>query len=254
MSHRFGKLPVVLLAGILGLAAQPAAAQDDLRETVDRTVEARQETQRDLDAWAVEKAALEQRYRTARDRVAWLGGRRDEEAARLTALEARLAELERRLAEADRLEASVQDSLMGVLARLEETVDRGLPFLPRERALRLESLRAELDRPDVEAAEKLRRLLEALQVEAGYAASVEIYQDEIAVAGTPLHADILRLGRLSLFWRTPDGRRAGCFDRAAGGWVELGAGPRRAIARAMEMAARTRPVELLALPLGRIVP
>jgi len=251
----------ILLAAAGGVGAQDASNADpvgqddpDVKGTVNETVEVRQQTQQKLDDWSADKAALLARYRAARSGVEWLSGRKTEEEAVAGALAGRVSELQRRLAEADRLEGSIQDTLQVILERLEESVQTGLPFLPEERRLRLATVRQEMTQPDVTAAEKLRRVLEALQVEAGYGSTVEVYQDLIEVEGQQLHVDILRLGRLSLFWRTPDGKRAGHHDRAARAWVELPGQHRQRIERAMEMASRMRQVELIDLPLGRIAP
>ena len=122
----------------------------------------------------------------------------------------------------------------------------------RSRARRVASLKDDMARPDATSAEKLRRLLESLQVEAGYGASVEVTEAQIDVAGEELYVDVLRLGRLALFWKTPDGERVGEFDQASASWVELDGKYRRNIINAMEMATRMRPIELIALPLGRI--
>ncbi|MBW2036540.1 MAG: DUF3450 family protein [Deltaproteobacteria bacterium] len=66
--------------------------------------------------------------------------------------------------------------------------------------------------------------------------------------------DILRLGRLSLFCQTPDGKLVGHYDRAAGRWGLLPSKYRRQINRAVEMARRERTIDLVRLPIGRIVP
>jgi len=249
MRRKVGGL--VVLAMVLTGATLQA---QDVPTTVDETIETRLLTQQEKDQWSAEKAQLVQRFRAAQANVTWLENRRGDELARVEALEGRVAEFQRRLGEADRLEGSMQDSLEVVLDRLADSIDRGLPFLPTERAARLEQVRAELAKPDVSSAEKLRRLLEALQIEASYAASVEVYQDRIQVDAQDVHADILRLGRLSLFWRTPDGARVGVYDPAAGVWTELSGAHKRRITRAMEMATRMRPVEIIDLPLGRITP
>ena len=96
--------------------------------------------------------------------------------------------------------------------------------------------------------------VEALQIEAQYGGTVEVYQDRITVAGESVHTDILRLGRLSLFWMTPDGRRAGQYDEAADQWVELPGKYRRSIQRTMEMTTRMRPTAIVELPIGRVAP
>ncbi len=238
------------------LVAVVAVAQDSgvdrARQATDEAIVTRQQTQEQKDAWSGEKAALVARYRAAKAKVTWLDKRRSEEQAQVVAIEARVAELGRRLAEADRLESSMQDTLQVIYDRLADSIQESVPFLPDERETRLASLATELVRPDVASGEKLRRLLEALQVEASYAATVEVYQDRIMVAGTEVHADILRVGRVALFWRTPDGDRVGTFDQAVRQWIELPSRQKRSIALAMEMATRMRPVEISELPLGRI--
>jgi small-conductance mechanosensitive channel len=242
-----------LVAAAVGLAQDPPSGQD-LKNAVDDAVTTRQETQQQKNQWAEEKAELTRRYRAAQSSVDWLTERRAAETARAEALEQVVAELERRLAEADRLEGSIQDTLMVLQGRLVRSVEQGLPFLADERRQRLDLVAAELARPDVDSAEKLRRLLEALQIEAGFASSIEVYQDEITVADQLMYADILRMGRLALFWRTPDGSRVGHFDQAAGQWTELPGSQKRNIGLAMEMATRMRPFEVIDLPLGRIAP
>ncbi|MGD9546612.1 MAG: DUF3450 domain-containing protein [Candidatus Krumholzibacteriia bacterium] len=232
-----------------------AQTGQEAREAVDQAVEVRQQTQQGLDAWAEEKDDLLRRFRQAQASVEWLEERQGVEQQRVLGLEGRIAELERRLGEADRLEGSLQDTLQVLFHRLEDSVSRSLPFLPGERRFRLETLRDELSRPDIASAEKLRRLLEALQVEAAYGATAEVYQGEIEVAGETIFADILRLGRVALFWMTPDRKQAGTYDQGEGAWLALAdGGARRRIGLAMEMASRLRPVELIELPLGRIAP
>jgi len=244
-------LTAILLWGFAA-AASAQTDGDQARKETEQAIDTRRETQTRQDQWAEEKADLAGRFRSAEAGVRWLQERTAEETAKAQALDARVAELRRRLGEADRLEGSMQDTLMVIFRRLEDSVAAGLPFLPQERNRRLASLKDELVRPDVASAEKLRRLLESLQVEAGYASTVEVYQDMIEVAGEQIHADVLRVGRVALFWRTPDGDRVGHFDPAAGRWAELPGSAKRRIGWAMEMASRMRPIELIDLPLGRI--
>ena len=245
----------LVIIGVAGFAfAQNEADVDAAKQATDQAIATRQASQQENENWSAEKAALVARYRAAKTNVTWLADRQTEESARVTAIEERIAELGRRLSESDRLERSMQDTLMVIFERLEDSVANSLPFLPAERQMRLQSLDTELVRPDADSGEKLRRLLEALQVEASYGASVEVYQDEITLAGTEMHADILRLGRVALFWRTPDGERVGTYDQATSAWVELSGGDNRTIAMAMEMATRQRPMEIIAMPLGRINP
>lgn len=247
-------LTALLMALIPAGAALGQAPARDVRETVQGTVDLRQETQRQEDLWAREQEELRARYRAARADVEALERRKSSLEKRDAALREQVASLNRRIAESDRLEAGLQSVMEETLDRLDAFTDEDLPFLPEERSRRIRNLRETLAQPGTSPGEKLRMLLEALQVETGYGDTVETYQERIDVDGESLFADIFRLGRLSLFWMTPDGERVGEFDRVTGRWVELPERYRKSIRMAVEMAARQRPVELLRLPVGRIQP
>jgi len=245
-----------LLAAVLVLAAAPVLAQtaEDLSGTVDETIDTERTTQELKDEWATEKTELENRYRVAKSNVEWLQQRIAVESQRAAGLDDRVAELERRLDESGRLQAVIQDSMVAVLHRLEKVVAADLPFLPEEREQRLQFLRTELAKPEVTSAEKLRRLLEAMLVEAQYGETVEVTQERIAIGGQEKFVDMLRLGRLAMFWRTPDGTQIGTWDPVSRDYVLLPGKYSRTLQKAMEMATRMRPVQLLSLPLGRIEP
>ena len=240
--------------------AMPAFGQADpsmetgLSETVKGTVEIRQDTQRKEDQWAQAREELEARYRAAKAGVETLEKQKGVLEKKDQVLEEQGDELERRIEESRRLEQGLQEVMQTLLSRMEEWVEQDLPFLPEERAERIRSLKEALALTDTSAAEKLRRLLEALQVECEYGDTVEVYQQKIEVEGKPVFADIFRLGRLSIFWQTPDGTRVGEYDRVVGHWIELPTKYRRGIRVAIEMAAKQRPVELVKLPVGRINP
>jgi hypothetical protein len=239
---------------VLLIATVPAFAQntEQIEGTVDETIGIAKDTQELKDDWSEERTALENRYRVAQANVAWLEERIAVEEQRAGALDDRVAELNRRLEESGRLQAVIQDSLVALLQRLERVVEADLPFLTQERDTRLASLRQELAKPEVASAEKLRRLLEAMLVEAQYGESVEVTQEQITVEGQEKFVDMLRIGRLTMFWRTPDGAQIGTWDPVSQTYALLPKSYSRTLQKAMDMATRIRPVQLLSLPLGRI--
>ncbi|HEX5133500.1 MAG TPA: DUF3450 domain-containing protein [Candidatus Krumholzibacteria bacterium] len=234
--------------------ASRAQEAKKLGETVDKTVGTYQATQQKQDDWATEQAALVARYRTAQANVEYLEKRESYEESEVSALENNIAELERRLLESTRLNESLQDTLNAVVGRLETFVARDIPFLVDERAARVAAIKEEIARPDVTGAEKLRRVLEALQVEANYGNTVEVYQEQVTVGDEAIFADMLQIGRVSVYWRTPDGKRVGEYDRASGAWLELDGKYARSINMTVDMATRIRPTEIVTLPIGRIQP
>ena len=247
-----------VLAGALGIGAAVGLphAQDakQLTETVQKTVDTHQQTQKQQQAWAEEKTDLGARYRSAKAQVDYLEKKKAFEEKEVAELDASIAELERRMVESVRLNESLQDSLNAVMTHLENWVNRDVPFLVEERQERLASVRQAIAKPDVTPAEKLRRVLEALQVEANYGNVADVSQEKIKVGDEDVYADIIRVGRVSVFWRSPDGKRVGEYDRATRSWVELDRKYVNHINDLREMVLRLRSTKVISLPLGRIQP
>ena len=227
---------------------------DQLQKKVTQAIEIRQQTQKKEDAWAGKKGELMARYQSLKANQDHLEKLKLKTERTLGAQKARLAEVERKIKESARIREGLESYLESVVAQLEEFIKKDLLFLSKERSARLASIKETLARPDKPAAEKYRRVMEALQVEAGYGRTVEVYQDTIDLNGQSVLMDILRLGRLSLFCQTPDGRMVGHYDRSAEIWVSLPSGYRREINNAVDMARRERTIDLVRLPIGRIIP
>jgi hypothetical protein len=249
----------VALATTIVVAATVAAAvhaQDaaQLSETVKKTVETHQQTQKKQEEWATEQAELTARLRTARAQVDFFEKKKALEEKEVAALDQGIAELERRMVESVRLNESLLDTLDAVVERLDTFVEGDLPFLMQERRARIADVKEALARPDYTGAEKLRRVLEALQVEANYGSIAEVYQEKITVDGEEIFADMVRVGRVSVYWLTPDGERVGEYDRGQGRWVEMDRKYLHTISATREMALRLRSIEVVSLPLGRIQP
>lgn len=243
-----------ILTGFSLGAALLAGAEEgkSLSDTVAKTVETQQQTQKKQEAWAEEKSDYAARYRAAKAQVDYLEKTKAFEQKEVGSLDAGIAELERRMVESARLKDNLEDSLNVVVNRLDEWVKQDIPFLHQERADRLASVREAIAKPEVTGAEKLRRVLEALQVEANYGNTVDVSQERIKVGNEEISADVIRVGRVSVYWRSPDGKRVGEFDRASKQWVEIDGKYINTIADLREMVMRLRSTKVISLPLGRI--
>ena len=253
---RTSKRVALATAFAVALSAAAVRAQDaaTLSETVNKTVQTHQQTQKKQEEWANEQAELTARLRAARAQVDFFTERKALEEKEVGALDQGIAELERRMVESVRLNDSLVDTLNAVMVHLGAFVESDLPFLMEERRARIAGVNDALARPDLTGAEKLRRVLEALQVEANYGSLAEVYQEQITVNDEPIFADMVRIGRVSVYWVTPDGERVGEYDMAQDKWVELEHKYVNPITVAREMALRLRSVEVTSLPLGRIQP
>jgi len=248
-----------LLVLLVCQVAIPAAiGQDDPARAVEavaaEALATRVTTQEHLDGWAAERADLQTRWDAARAQVAYLQERVALQRERTEALERSGDDLARRLTESQRLASCIEDTLRVILRDLARVVAHDLPFLPTERARRLDRVRRELDDPGITQADKLRRVFEAVQIEASYGGALEVYQDGIVVDGEPLTCDLLMIGRLALFWLTPDQRRGGVWDPATAAYRTVSGKSLESIRLAMEMATRRRLAGVLDLPLGSVEP
>ena len=163
-------------------------------------------------------------------------------------------DLTREKEETQRIRTELAPFLDALLGRLTSLVAADAPFLSQERNDRLARLTVILDDPDITIAEKYRKMMEALFVEAEYGNTVEVYREKIVVAGTQVLADIFRMGRVALFFLALDRESAGIFDVAENQWHTLDKTRVPAIEAVVEMAAKHRPMEVVVLPIGAIAP
>ena len=78
-----------------------------------------------------------------------------------------------------------------------------------------------MERSDVTAAEKFRRVLEAYSIENDYGRTIEAYKGSIEMDGRTQEVDFLRIGRVSLTYQSVGGNFTGAWDNATRTFVEL---------------------------------
>jgi hypothetical protein len=98
-------------------------------------------------------------------------------------------------------------------------------------------------------AEKFRKVMEAFQIENDYGRTIEAYEETLTLGdqGERL-VDVLRVGRIGLYYQTPDGQVTGMWDQDAGQWVVLGNEYRNPIREGLRIAKKQVAPELLLLP------
>lgn len=138
----------------------------------------------------------------------------------LASQQAEIASLERQLIDIDTTAVEVQPLLQRMFETLEAFVNNDLPFKDTvpgaDRQERLQRIRDLLSQEAVSPGEKYRRIMEAYQIEIEYGRTMAHYE---ATLDDGTEADFVRVGRVSLLYRTKDGRQSGYWDAQQKAWV-----------------------------------
>ncbi len=244
---------VTLFAAFLApLTTNAADFQDAVKKPIDRSITIRRQTQDVEDRWTAEQRELEAEYDRLVNRRDELSEKRQRLRKRAAVLKTTLNAQTNQLREISRITAELDPFLEETYQRIAGHIAGDTPFLMDERENRLHHLRRTLDDPLVSTGEKFRKIMETISVEAGYGNTVEIYREKILFNDREILADLFRLGRISLFFKTLDGKTVGRWDPAHETWRPLPETHKRPIQDAMDMAAKHRSVEVVTLPVGRI--
>ena len=149
------------------------------------------------------------------------------------------------------IERQIIPLMIRMLDSLEEFIKLDTPFLAKERSDRLGRLRGMMERSDVTAAEKFRRVLEAYNIETDYGRTIEAYQGSVVINGLQREVDFLRIGRVSLTYQSVGGEFTGAWDNSARDWVELPPATYKAeIAQGLKIARKQVAPDLIVIPVA----
>ncbi len=138
-----------------------------------------------------------------------------------------LAELRNSIDQISIVERQIMPLMIRMLDGLEQFVELDVPFLKDERIERVAGLRALMERADVSVAEKFRRLTEAFQIENDFGRTIETYKETLVIDGATLEVNVLRMGRVGLYYQTNDASATGMWDPTTRQWTPLSGGAAR---------------------------
>ena len=161
-----------------------------------------------------------------------------------------LAQLDISMDQVSVVERQVLPLMIRMIDGLDQFIALDVPFLPNERSKRLSTLREMMERADVSASEKFRRVLESYQIENEYGRTIEAYKGSLDVDGVAREVDFLRVGRVGLYYQTLDLQYSGVWDKAANSWTALGEEYRSSIRSGLRIARKETAPDLLTLPLA----
>jgi len=239
---------MVLAALVSSAALAQNAGERAFDESAALTREAVQSQQRIEQLDDATREALE-RYREAISRRDQLHDYNQQLEGIVSAQREELERLQSQLASIADTQHEVLPLLQRMIASLERFVELDLPFQLEERQERVAQLKTLMANPAVSVAEKYRRVLEAYQIESDYGRTLEAWRGELQDDTGTRVVDFLRLGRLMLFYQTPDASEQGYWQPEQGGWAALPGDYRRTLEQGLNIARQQQTPVMLRLPL-----
>mgnify|MGYP001544949413 FL=1 len=130
---------------------------------------------------------------------------------------------------------------------LEQSVKLDIPFLMDERNTRIANLKEIMERSDVSVAEKFRKVMEAYQIENDYGTTIENYTQSLTIDGATRSFNMLRIGRIGLYFQSDDTKITGRWDNEARDWVEDNSA-RNEVRKGLRVARQLIAPELIIVP------
>ena len=160
-----------------------------------------------------------------------------------------ISQLQQGIKDAAQMERQIIPLLRRMVSSLEAFVELDMPFLVTERRFRVQELQQLITRADISTAEKMRRVLQACQIENDYGRTLEAYRDQIDINGELIAADFLRVGRVALMYQTLDGQHTGVWHQQTAAWIPRNDHRfRQSLRQGLKMARKQVAPELLPVP------
>ncbi len=243
----------VLIVGAVLLATVPAAyAQDKAREAVEAqsaSLQTSVDVQNRINELDDNTRSMLNDYRQTMSQVQDLTAYNEQVSKLVTSQRVELLDYERQFDELEITKRRILPLIIRMLEVLEEFVGLDIPFLEKERSLRIAELKKLMERPDVPTSEKYRRIAEAYQIELEYGHTIEAYESEMDIGDEVRTVNFLRFGRLGLYYMTLDGLEIGVWDSQNDRWTELDAEYLAPLDRGIRIARKQLPPDLIRLPI-----
>ena len=246
--RHFRSAAVAWLLAATVVAGACAQTFDELMSESGAAAEASIEAQKRVDALARQTRSAMREFRSVSRQIEDLRRYNDQ-------LERQIAEQRR---STDSLDASIaqlsgfQRELLPLTERMLDSLQRfialDLPFRLAERQQRIAGLRELLDNPSIPVAEKYHEVLRAYRAELAYGTGLDAWTDQVTVGGAMREGTLLRIGRIALFFRSPDGNVSAMWNRMRRRWEVLEDIDADTLAEGIRVARGGVARELLLLP------
>ncbi|MBW3566383.1 MAG: DUF3450 domain-containing protein [Proteobacteria bacterium] len=230
-------------------APEDERALDPVLERGEERVEASRDAQQRVDAVNEQIRDKVAEYRTLEKQIDGLEVYIEQLRLQRANQDREIDELSASIENVTLIERQVIPLMLRMIDGLEQHVALDVPFLPEERAERVESLQGLVERSDVTVAEKFRTVFDAYQTEMEYGRTIEAYRGMLETGNGEREVDFLRVGRVGLYYVSLDGSLLGTWNREIRQWETLPGEYRTHVAEGLRIAREQAAPDLIKLPL-----
>jgi len=245
------RIAVALFATGLIAASGSVVAQtvDQVLQAENRRLNLAQQSQERVNNIVEGTRSLEDQYRAINKEIDGLKVYNRLMTAQTGGQTATLQDISLSMDQVDVINRQIFPMMERMIDGLEQSVSLDVPFLAEERNDRVANLRSIMERSDVSVAEKFRKVMEAYQIENDYGSSSEWYTQSLTLDDATRSYNILRIGRIGLYFQSDDANITGRWDNDAREWV-MDDSARSDVRTGLRMAKQLIAPELIVIPVA----
>jgi predicted RNase H-like nuclease (RuvC/YqgF family) len=242
-------LAAAILAVSVSMISGSVFAQtvDQVLQADQRRLNLAQQSQERINNVVEGTRSLEDQYRAINKEIDGLKVYNRLMRAQVEGQQATLEDISLSMDQVDVINRQVFPLMERMIDGLEQSISLDIPFLMEERTKRIEDLKTIMERSDVTVAEKFRKVMEAYQIENDYGTSSEYYTESLTIDGATRSFNILRIGRIGLYFQSDDTKITGLWNNEDRTWV-IDNSARNEVRKGLRMARQLIAPELIIIP------
>ena len=197
-----------------------AQTVDQVLQADQRRLNLAQQSQERINTVVEGTRSLEDQYRAINKEIDGLKVYNRLMRAQVDGQKATLEDIGLSMDQVDVINRQIFPLMLQMIDGLDQSVKLDVPFLMDERTDRVNNLQEIMSRSDVSVAEKFRKVMEAYQIENDYGTTIEDYKQSLTIDGATRAFNMLRIGRVGLYFQSDDTKVTGRWDAKA----DVGAG------------------------------
>jgi len=224
-----------------------AQSVDQVLQADQRRLNLAQQSQERINSVVEGTRSLEDQYRAVNKEIDGLKVYNRLMRAQVEGQQATLEDIGLSMDQVDVINRQIFPLMERMIDGLDQSVKLDIPFLMVERTERVTNLKNIMERSDVSVAEKFRKVMEAYQIENEFGWTSEHFSQSLTIDGVTRSFNMLRIGRIGLYFQSDDAKVTGRWDNEARQWV-MDDSARNEIRKGLRMARQLIAPELISIP------